>query len=167
MARQVFAHSGKLHLLVEHVGDPTPHVGNSDPNFPNADLYFAADYTSDLNVASAGTYTFTEISDDAGYLFVDSSLVTSTPGNHLPSTGSNSIYLTAGLHTFEYEMTNGGGPCCAEADVALPTGVTYSSGMAGAVPEPTSWALMIVGMGLVGAGLRSRRPQVTMLYRRA
>ena len=46
------------------------------------------------------------------------------------------------------------------------TGVTFSSGtqnafefdkLAGGVPEPASWALMILGFGGVGATLRSRR----------
>ena len=32
-----------------------------------------------------------------------------------------------------------------------------SSGGAGGVPEPTSWALMVVGFGVAGAGLRRRR----------
>lgn len=35
--------------------------------------------------------------------------------------------------------------------------VLYSTGLASAVPEPTTWALMIVGVGAVGGALRSRR----------
>lgn len=35
--------------------------------------------------------------------------------------------------------------------------VTYSVGGGGAVPEPASWALMILGFGAVGATLRGRR----------
>jgi hypothetical protein len=34
---------------------------------------------------------------------------------------------------------------------------TWSDGLTGGVPEPTSWALMIGGMGLVGATMRRRR----------
>ena len=31
----------------------------------------------------------------------------------------------------------------------------------GAVPEPATWAMMIVGFGLVGGALRRRRPQLS------
>lgn len=31
------------------------------------------------------------------------------------------------------------------------------SGVTGAVPEPATWAMMILGFGLVGAALRQRR----------
>jgi PEP-CTERM motif len=33
-----------------------------------------------------------------------------------------------------------------------------------AVPEPTNWALMIAGFGLVGAGMRARRTMVRVVY---
>lgn len=34
------------------------------------------------------------------------------------------------------------------------------SGMGGAVPEPSAWALLIIGFGIVGAGMRSRKSAV-------
>lgn len=34
----------------------------------------------------------------------------------------------------------------------------------GAVPEPSTWALMIAGFGMVGASLRRRRVQVSVTY---
>ncbi|MBB5684614.1 DVUA0089 family protein [Sphingobium boeckii] len=34
----------------------------------------------------------------------------------------------------------------------------------GAVPEPATWAMMIAGFGLVGAGMRRRAPKVTVTY---
>jgi len=33
-----------------------------------------------------------------------------------------------------------------------------------AVPEPATWGLMLLGMGMVGAGLRSRRRSTTVTY---
>ncbi|SNS32416.1 PEP-CTERM protein-sorting domain-containing protein [Sphingomonas laterariae] len=33
----------------------------------------------------------------------------------------------------------------------------FGSAVQAAVPEPTSWAMMIAGFGLIGAGMRSRR----------
>lgn len=35
--------------------------------------------------------------------------------------------------------------------------VRYASGLASAVPEPSAWAMMIVGFGLAGAAVRRRR----------
>jgi len=35
--------------------------------------------------------------------------------------------------------------------------LTYTTGVTAAVPEPTTWALMILGFGAAGAALRSRR----------
>lgn len=40
---------------------------------------------------------------------------------------------------------------------------TYSSDTAGAVPEPSTWGLMVVGFGAMGAALRSRR-KVTVSF---
>ncbi len=44
---------------------------------------------------------------------------------------------------------------------ALPQGLSFTSGsgvfLAGGVPEPTSWAMLIAGFGLVGATMRRRR----------
>jgi PEP-CTERM motif len=39
--------------------------------------------------------------------------------------------------------------------------LTVSDSMAGAVPEPATWAMMIAGFGLVGAGMRRRAAKVT------
>jgi hypothetical protein len=144
--------TGQIDQINEY-SDPDPHAGNSDPNFPSANVLFGADYTSMITAAMDGTYTFTETSDDPGYLFVDGALVAATPGNHLPSTGTGTVFLTAGAHSFEYQMSNAGGPCCAEADVGLPTGVAYSMS---AAPEPGTWALMLSGVALAGLALRRR-----------
>jgi PEP-CTERM motif len=43
------------------------------------------------------------------------------------------------------------------ADSYGPVTVSVSSSIVGAVPEPASWAMMIVGFGFVGAGMRFRR----------
>lgn len=45
------------------------------------------------------------------------------------------------------------------------TGSTPYTPTAGAVPEPTTWALMILGFAAVGGAMRSRRkPRVTVSY---
>lgn len=42
--------------------------------------------------------------------------------------------------------------------------VAISSSVAGAVPEPASWAMMIVGFGLIGAGKRYRQRRTVLRY---
>ena len=50
---------------------------------------------------------------------------------------------------------------------AVSTGSFYSEltsgGGVGGVPEPASWALMLVGVGLLGGSLRDRRSRLTAL----
>lgn len=40
------------------------------------------------------------------------------------------------------------------------TGTVRAVSAVGAIPEPASWALMIVGVGGIGAGLRRRRAAI-------
>ena len=40
----------------------------------------------------------------------------------------------------------------------------YSPITSGAVPEPTTWALMIAGFGMIGAAMRRRRTRVRVRY---
>lgn len=42
--------------------------------------------------------------------------------------------------------------------------ITLGSAIAGGVPEPATWAMMIVGMGAVGATMRRRRAKVSVSY---
>jgi hypothetical protein len=44
---------------------------------------------------------------------------------------------------------------------------TYSAGIDTGVPEPATWAMMLAGVGLAGAGLRSRRGRETLAAVRA
>jgi hypothetical protein len=46
--------------------------------------------------------------------------------------------------------------------IAVVLSVTSSAVSTGAVPEPATWAMMILGFGLVGGALRSRRRGVAM-----
>lgn len=49
----------------------------------------------------------------------------------------------------------GGGPGVGSSGDALVTPVSPS---VAAVPEPATWAMMLIGFGLIGAGMRRRRP---------
>ena len=62
--------------------------------------------------------------------------------------------------------TFGGQTVLFAADTISTAGVTGAIGggpIAGGVPEPATWAMMIIGMGMVGMGLRlRRRPEATL-----
>jgi hypothetical protein len=113
---------------------------------------YGADSLATIDVATAGAYTFTLNSDDGSQAYIDGTLVVDDGGAHGPTTISNSVALTAGVHNLEVQFFE----CCggdAGVDFTLPSGVTYGGG----VPEPASWALMLAGFGALGAAIRSRR----------
>jgi hypothetical protein len=78
----------------------------------------------------------------------------------------NYPYLSAGLPTLDPAQAPNGG-----FELFATSGPTYFGGPAfdptltinsvdfvlGAVPEPSTWAFMLIGFGLVGGGLRQRR----------
>lgn len=42
--------------------------------------------------------------------------------------------------------------------------LSFAGGIAGAVPEPSTWMMMIMGIGLAGVALRRRRQTVRLTY---
>lgn len=69
----------------------------------------------------------------------------------LPSAGITAQFVTAGGKQ-ELIITGSGGPAASYGGT-----VNFAPRLAGGVPEPASWALMIVGFGSAGALLRRRR----------
>jgi hypothetical protein len=59
--------------------------------------------------------------------------------------------FSAGVNTLDFIVNNGGGP------TALRVEMTGAADLAGGVPEPATWAMMLAGFGGVGALMRSRR----------
>lgn len=58
--------------------------------------------------------------------------------------------FVAGTNTLDFIVNNGGGPTGLRVELS---GTAAADG----IPEPASWALMILGFGGVGAGVRARR----------
>src|SRR5207253_2591405 len=89
---------------------------------------FGADITGNINVAADGDYSFTLTSDDGSQLYIDGNLVVDDGGLHGPQAQSNSVFLTAGVHTLEVQFFEAGGS--SGVDLALPAGVTYVTSFA-------------------------------------
>ncbi|WP_394763579.1 PEPxxWA-CTERM sorting domain-containing protein [Phenylobacterium sp.] len=66
---------------------------------------------------------------------------------------NNDLYLSSGNHLYDYST----GGVLLNTFTFPDTGIIYKAiATDGAVPEPASWALMIVGFGLAGSALRRR-----------
>jgi hypothetical protein len=123
----------------------------------NASDVFSADFRGTIIAAAAGTYTINLGSDDAAYLFVNNVLAASDGGAHSYNPSDFTITLNKGVNDFEIQYGN---VFCCGAEVSLET-VSPGFSIAG-VPEPATWALMLGGIGLVGAGLRSNRRKLPL-----
>ena len=124
----------------------------------DANTSFGATLTGYLDASATGSYTVTLGSDDAGYLFINNALVVSRPGLNGYGTNDASVDLTAGVHPFTIEYYNGP-PTGAAVGLGLSSGLTVTG-----VPEPSTWALLILGFaGLGWAGYRRARPSATVL----
>jgi hypothetical protein len=79
-------------------------------------------------------------------------------GDPATSGGVNSAGQPMGyLYDFGYGITSNGSSSLAETWLVR--------GVGGAVPEPTTWAMMILGFGMVGGAMRSgRRHSVRVRY---
>ena len=93
--------------------------------------------------------------DNSGTIFLNGNQVngTITGFNTLAPFGTNANFFLSGLNTLSFVLLNAGGP---EAFQVAGLTVTAER-LAGAVPEPTTWALLIVGFGMTGLAMR-RRP---------
>ncbi|THD64340.1 PEPxxWA-CTERM sorting domain-containing protein [Phenylobacterium sp.] len=123
-------------------------------------VYETAIFKGNFSLASAGTVDFELGSDDDSFIYVDGTLFGDNPGVHgVTNVDFTSPMLSAGSHTIEvfYADRDHTGAFLSLTLGADSTGVVIAPPPAGGVPEPATWALMIVGFGGVGALLRSRR----------
>src|SRR5262249_40624396 len=78
----------------------------------------AATWTGSLNIITPGTYTFTDNTDDLSTLFIDGTTVVNVTGAGTAASGT--IFLSAGLHSYQPAMYQGGGPALVSAQYSAP-----------------------------------------------
>jgi uncharacterized protein YaiE (UPF0345 family) len=122
--------SGNAQTAIDFAaGTPAGTFTATDMNF--GDLWspmglqnnFGADIFANINVATAGTYTFNTTSDDGSLLFVDGQLVVNNNEFQGSTQRTGSITLSAGTHLMEVQYFQGGGGRYLTA--LLPAGVSY------------------------------------------
>jgi hypothetical protein len=116
------------------------------------DAYFLFTGSIFLN---AGTNSFTVAHDDGLQLNVDGiGLVVDAPGPSSPATlGFDILAPSAGTYNFQLSY----GECCggpAVLQFLYPTGQAVGGDP---VPEPATWAMMLIGFGGIGMTMRARR----------
>lgn len=127
--------------------------------------YEAAIYAGTLNIERSGTYTFAVRGDDAARISINGrAIVEATFHNYptirLPSTAS--LYLAAGSYDYEaftYQLTRN--QWFSTSVTGGPAAVSFS---AAAVPEPATWALMMVGFAMVAGASRYRRRATAIAF---
>lgn len=121
-----------------------------------------AQYILSFDWAAAQQSTKTGATFDAWTVDLGGAATQSTPTTLLPSMGFSgwktaSFTFTADGTTDILSFLATGGPSSAQPPFALLDGVSL---VAAPVPEPATWALMLIGVGALGAGLRMRRREV-------
>jgi len=119
-----------------------------------ANGFQTARFTGVFNTLGPSTLiNFNVTSDDDIFVFIDGAYVDSDiDGIHAPEFDSFSTSVGAGLHTFNLFYADRH-----TVQAVLNFDIEGAELRIPGVPEPTSWALMIIGFGGVGAMIRRRR----------
>ena len=119
-----------------------------------ADLSFAATNVLSFDLGSSDVYNSFQL------VFADGTMSQVYNGNDLtsPANGNQGSALTNGRVTIKsnQQIT---GIHLASASNSLEVD-DFASRLAGGIPEPATWALMMLGVGGIGASLRTRRRRV-------
>jgi hypothetical protein len=98
-------------------------------------------------------------SDNYASVFLNGTLIaqdlqftTVTNFQSLTPFSASSAAFVAGLNTLSFVVTDTGPP-----SAFLVSGLSGTADLAGGVPEPASWALMLIGFGGLGTAIRSQR----------
>jgi len=147
-------------ISLPYASDMYPLNSTASENNGDFSNFETAYFTGSFTLASAGTVTFQLGSDDDSFIYVDGKLFGQNPGVHgVTNVDFTSPTLSAGSHDIEVfyaDRENSGAYLSLNL---LSDGVVITPTAPGA-PEPATWALMMLGVGGMGAALRLRRRAV-------
>ena len=125
-------------------------TGTNDNNY-----FETATFAGAFNLNTASTVQFSLGSDDDSFIYVDGQLFGQNPGIHATS---NVVFTTptlaAGAHTLNIFYADRQHVDATFSLNLLSSGVTITPP---GVPEPATWAMMVLGFGAIGAMLRGQR----------
>ena len=151
------------------------------PGDPQFQVSFLPNGTISANIGNSGitadftdTYAFTLLTNGVGSgnvsanfstgtgnsIFLTSVTINGKPititkiGGNLTVAGGDGISLLSGLNNIVISGT-------AKGNVAYGGSITF---VPNAVPEPATWAMMLVGFGMVGSAMRYRRRATKVVY---
>jgi len=154
----------------------TASIPGSGTGFTNV---FLSSYPDAANIPAAdaftfnfGSYVFTLADDPLAMVqynngnfngFVFNTTFNFEGANYLFSLNGGSLKVVSEADPFGQPYING---YVNIGNQALTGSTPYTPATAGAVPEPATWAMMLLGFGLVGAAMRSakRRPRAVPAF---
>jgi len=143
-----YLQDGPLARIVNATGDGN---GTAGATTTFSTIFSLAGFDS-LNATLSGQVLF----DNSGQIFLNGNQIggTFTGFASLAPFGSNGNFFVAGLNTLSFALTNADGPQAFQ--VAGLTVTAERLPITGGVPEPASWAMLVIGFGVVGASVRRR-----------
>jgi hypothetical protein len=120
--------------------------------------------TGFLDIATTGLYNFGLQSDDGSEILINNSVLTPDDGGDHGLSGPvyENVSLTKGFVPIEIIQFEDGGATGLTVDMSQSLDNLGSSPLGGAeistsAPEPAAWALMLLGVGAIGAAMRFAR----------
>jgi hypothetical protein len=140
--------TGMVNLPLSLTSFYPPNGGGSS----DAGGYQTAIFTGELKLPTAETVAFTLGADDDAIVAVDGTVVDQLGGVHsITDAAGVTSMLSAGTHTLTIFYADRD-----QVDAALDFSI-QTSGVTLGVPEPATWAMMLIGFGGMGAAMRRKR----------
>jgi fibro-slime domain-containing protein len=120
----------------------------------DANGFLTAELTGTFTLTAANTVNFAVTSDDDAFIYVNGMLVGANGGVHSANSTSYADSLGPGTYTLNVFYADRD-----QVGAVLDFGVTGAT--VNAVPEPSTWALMIAGMAMLGGYAFKQRKSMT------
>jgi hypothetical protein len=139
---------------------PEGHYGNNEELPGGSTDNYTVAATGFVNIPTAGVYTFGINSDDGGRILIDGTEIMRDDNFHAPQDTFGAISLTAGIHSFQAVMFEGGGGDCFEFFAAPGSRTSFDASVFHLVGDVANGGLAATTTpatagGLVGTDLKT------------